>query len=143
GFRLQKNVLRIDSADRVDRRASLLLEEMVKRLLAAGAVLCCVLFGGAANAALVRTGNLVLHADGDFAPHKLPRRTYVPIDFKGHAELKAVDGGVPAQLQQLVLDFDRDGRLSTGGLPICRPDSLQEVTPEEARARCRDAIVGT
>lgn len=115
----------------------------MKRLLAAGAVLCCVLFGGAANGATVKTGNLVLHADGNFAPHKLPRNTYVPIDFKGHAELKSVDGSVPTQLQQLVLDFDRDGRLSTAGLPICQPTSLQEVTPEEARARCASAIVGT
>lgn len=115
----------------------------MKRLLAAGALLCCVLAGGAANAALVKTDNLVLTADGGFTPHKLPRRAYAPIDFKGHADLRAVDGAVPAQLQQLVLDFDRDGRLSTAGLPACLPSQLEEATPEEARSRCRGAIVGT
>lgn len=115
----------------------------MKRFLAVGAVLCCVLFGGAANAALVRTGNLVLRADGDFAPHKLPRQDFVPISFKGYADLKAVDGSVPEPLQQLVIDFDRDGRMSNAGLPICAPESLQEATPEEARARCRGAIVGS
>jgi hypothetical protein len=115
----------------------------VKRLLAAGALICCALFAGAASAALVKVGNLVLTADGGFTPQVLPRRAYAPIDFKGYANLKAVDGGIPAPLQQVVLEFDRDGRLSTAGVPVCQPASLEEVTPAEARNRCRGAIVGT
>jgi hypothetical protein len=105
-------------------------------------LLCCVLFAGAANAALVKVGNLVLTADGGFTPHSLPRSTYAPIEFKGRADLKAVDGSVPAALQQLILDFDRDGRLTTAGLPVCRPAALEEATPVEARNRCPNAIVG-
>jgi hypothetical protein len=115
----------------------------LKRLLAAGALLCCVLFAGAANAALVRVGNLVLTADGGFTPRDLPRSSYAPIDFKGQANLRAVDGSVPAPLQQLVLDFDRDGKLSSAGLPVCQPASLAEATTDEARERCPGAIVGT
>lgn len=115
----------------------------MKRLLAAGALICCVLFSGAANAALVRTGNLVLTADGGFKPSSLPRSTYAPINFDGEANLRAVDGSVPPALQQLVLSFDRDGRLSTTGLPVCQPTSLEEATTQEARSRCPGAIVGT
>lgn len=115
----------------------------MKRLLAAGALLCCVLFAGAANAALVRVGNLVLTADGGFTPSQLPHSSYAPIDFEGSTDLKAVDGTIPPALQQLVLDFDRDGRLSTGGIPTCQPSQLEEVTPQEARNRCHGAIVGT
>jgi hypothetical protein len=119
------------------------MEENLKRLLAAGALICCVLFAGAANAALVRVGNLVLTADGGFKPSSLPRSAYAPINFKGEANLKAVDGSVPSALQQLVLDFDRDGRLSTAGLPVCQPTELEEATTSEARKRCPGAIVGT
>jgi hypothetical protein len=115
----------------------------LKRVLAIGAAIACVLFAGGANAALVKVGNLVLTADGGFTPRTLPRQTFAPIDFTGHADLKAVDGGVPPALQQLVLDFDRDGRLSTGGLPVCLPSLLEETTPAEARGRCPNAIVGT
>lgn len=115
----------------------------MKRLLAAGALVCCALFAGAANAALVKIGNLVLTADGNFTPSSLPRSTYSPISFNGRADLKATDGSVPLALQQLVLDFDRDGRLTTAGLPVCQPASLGEVTPAEARKRCPNAIVGT
>jgi hypothetical protein len=115
----------------------------LKRLLGIAVVIACVLLAGGADAALVKVGNLVLTADGGFTPHKLPRRTYVPIDFNGHADLKSVDGSVPPALQQAVLDFDRDGRLSTAGLPICQPSLLEEATPAEARSRCPNAIVGT
>jgi hypothetical protein len=140
---LRKTLLRIDLGSRLELGASLTLEENLKRLLAAGALLCCALFAGAANAALVKVGNLVLTADGNFTPSSLPRSTYSPIDFNGRADLRAVDGGVPPALQQLVLDFDRDGRLTTAGLPICQPSSLDEATPAEARKRCISAIVGT
>ncbi len=115
----------------------------MKRLTAVGALICCVLFAGAANAALVKVGNLVLTADGGFTPRILPHASYAPIDFEGNANLKAVDGSVPPPLQQIVLDFDRDGRLTTTGIPTCQPSQLQEVTPEQARRRCPGAIVGT
>ena len=115
----------------------------MKRLLGIGVIVACVLFAGGANAALVKVGNLVLTADGGFTPRTLPRREFAPIDFTGHADLKSADGSVPPALQQVVLDFDRDGKLSTGGLPICQPLLLEEATPAEARGRCPNAIVGT
>jgi hypothetical protein len=95
-----------------------------------------------AGAALVKTGNLVLRADGGFEPRTLPRNSYVPIDFQGYASVKSVDGSVPVAVQQAVIDFDRDGRLSTAGLPHCDPARLREATPAQARSRCAKAIVG-
>jgi hypothetical protein len=115
----------------------------VKRLLTAAAVLACVIGAGAARGALLKVDNLVLTADGAFTPRKLPRKAYAPIDFKGWANVKAVDGGIPPALKQVILDFDRDGRIGVRGLPTCDPALLEEATPEEARARCRGAIVGS
>jgi hypothetical protein len=115
----------------------------MKRLLGIGVLVACALFVGGANAALVQVGNLVLTADGGFTPRQLPRQAYVPIDFRGDARLRSTDGSVPAALQQIVLDFDRDGRISTNGLPICQPSLLEETAPAEARSRCHNAIVGT
>lgn len=115
----------------------------MKRLLGIGVLAVCVLLVGGANAALVKVGNLVLTADGGFTPRQLPRRTYAPIDFRGSANLRSTDGSIPPALQQAVIDFDRDGRLSTGGLPICQPSLLEGAAPAEARSRCHGAIVGT
>lgn len=115
----------------------------MKRLLAIAISIGTLLFAAAASAALVRIENLVLTADGGFTPRTLPRNSFAPISFEGHANLKAVDGGLPSAVRQIVLDFDRDGRLSTAGLPVCDPATLVEATPAEARTRCSKAVVGS
>jgi hypothetical protein len=115
----------------------------LRRLLASGTLIACVLFAGGASAESLEFGNLALKADGGFTPRTLPRRAYSPIKFKGYINTKSADGSVPPALQQAVIGFDRDGRLSTRGLAICDPSLLEEATPQEARERCPRAIVGT
>lgn len=114
----------------------------MKRLLGIGVLAACIVLASGANAALVKVGKLVLTADGGFRPSKLPRHSYAPIDFRGFANLRSTDGSVPASLQQAVIDFDHDGRLSIAGLPVCDPTLLVGTTPAEARSRCRGALVG-
>jgi len=108
-----------------------------------GLTTACLLLATSAGGALVKLGNLVLTADGGFTPRTLPRHRFAPISFNGHADARETDGSIPPALQQVVLYFDRDGRLSTAGLPTCDPALLQEATVEEGRARCKGAIVGT
>jgi len=114
----------------------------LKRLLSTALAAVGLLLAASAHGELVRFGNLVLTADGAFAPRTLPRREFAPIEFKGRANLRAVDGGVPVALRRLQIDFDRDGRLSTAGLPECDPALLVGRTPLEARSTCRGSIVG-
>jgi hypothetical protein len=118
---------------------------MRTRLLAIGVLLVVgiVLLAGSAGAATVRVGTLVLHADGGFEPHALPKRTYAPIHFQGYGEIKTTDGSIPPALEHIKLDFDRDGHLTTAGLAVCRPSQLEGATTEEARHRCTAAVVGT
>jgi hypothetical protein len=97
----------------------------------------------AGDEALVEVNGLVLRADGGFKPQKLPRRQYAPIDFQGHIDISAKGGGVPSPLQQALIDFDRDGRLSVAGLPSCTPESVAQASTEEARRICAGAIVGS
>jgi hypothetical protein len=115
----------------------------MKRILVIGAAAACTLLASGATADTVWLEGLVVSADGGFTPHKLPRRAYAPIEFRGHIDVRSNDGSVPPALRQVVVDFDHDGRLATRGLPTCDPALLQEATPEEARARCRGAIVGS
>jgi hypothetical protein len=108
-------------------------------LLTAGAVLVA----GSAGAATVRVGTLVLHADGGFEPQVLPKRTYAPIHFQGFGEIKTTDHSIPPALQHVTIDFDHDGHLTTAGLSVCMPSQLEGATTEQARQRCKAAIVGT
>jgi hypothetical protein len=115
------------------------------------AACCCalaaLLAGGAALAgaggATVEYENLVLRADGGFAPRALPRHRFAPIEFKGHVEIAARDGGQPLALEQAVIRFDRDGRLAVAGLPTCPAERVATLDSAAARRVCRGAIVGT
>jgi hypothetical protein len=101
-----------------------------------------MLVATSAEGASVRIGTLVLHADGGFTPQLLPKRSYAPIDFQGHADIGTTDGSMPPALQHVRLEFDRDGKLTTAGLPICPPSRIEAASPAQARRRCKGAIVG-
>lgn len=118
---------------------------MLKRLLAMGTLLAAgvALLGGIAGGATVRVGTLVLHADGSFEPRLLPKRSFAPIRFQGYGEVETTDGSLPPAVRHVKLEFDRDGRLTTTGLPVCAPSRLETASPKQARQRCRGAIVGT
>ena len=119
---------------------------MVRRsVLGMGALLAAsvALLAGVSSAATVRVGTLVLHADGSFEPRLLPKRTYAPIRFEGYGEIKTTNGSPPPALEHVKIDFDRDGRLTTAGLPTCSPTKLEEATAGQARNRCAASVVGT
>lgn len=97
----------------------------------------------AGEGALVEVNDIVLRADGGFEPHTLPRRQFAPIDFQGHVDLAARRGAPLSPLQQALIDFDRDGRLSVAGLPTCAPETIAQLGTMGARRTCRGAIVGT
>jgi hypothetical protein len=119
------------------------LPRLTRALLVAGLGLALAAGSALGDGALVEVNDLVLRADGGFQPQTLPRRRYAPIDFEGHVDVTAKGGGRPSPLQQALVDFDRDGRLSVAGLPTCAPEAIADASSEEARRICRGAIVGT
>lgn len=96
-----------------------------------------------ADDAVVKVNDLILRADGGFQPRTLPRNHFAPISFQGHVDVAAKGGGRPPALEKAVIDFDRDGRLSAGGLPTCQPESVADAGPLEARETCGGAMVGS
>jgi hypothetical protein len=96
----------------------------------------------AGRGALVKVNDIVLRADGGFQPRSLPRHQFAPIDFQGHFDIAAKGGGKPVALERAVIDFDRDGRLSAGGLPTCAAGQVASLGTAEARSACAGAIVG-
>lgn len=112
------------------------------------AALCCSLVllfaaGAAGRGALVIVDDIVLRADGGFQPRTLPRHDFAPIRFEGHFDIRARGGGKPVALEEAVIDFDRDGRLTPGGLPECGAERVAQASPNQARQACAGAIVGT
>jgi hypothetical protein len=93
--------------------------------------------------AMVETPELRIEVNAAFQPRDLPVHRFAPVQFEGFVDISKPGGGEPPALQQIVLDFDRDGRLDVSGLPTCAPESIAQATVEEARRICKGAIVGT
>jgi hypothetical protein len=117
----------------------------VKLRLSTYALIAIVLLlvAAMADGAMVRVGRIVLRADGGFTPQSLPRHAYAPISFRGHADVESTDSLPVPALRSFRLEFDRDGRLTTKGLPVCQPASIAGTTPQAARRICGKAMVGS
>jgi hypothetical protein len=115
-----------------------------RALLLILAILACALPAEAAlGAALVETRELRLRLNAKFQPLNLPKRSFAPVEFEGFLDLARPGGGSPPALTQVVMDFDRDGRLDVAGLPTCAAERIAQASVEEARTLCKNAIVGT
>lgn len=90
----------------------------------------------------VVAGNLVLDAEGGFAPKALPKHENAPITTHGGGSLSTLSGDLPPILDTFVLEFDKHGALDTTGLAVCTKGKLVATDVPTARKACKDAIVG-
>jgi hypothetical protein len=119
------------------------LAKVARAFVLAVALAALVATTATGDEALVEVNDIVLRADGGFQPQTLPKRRFAPIEFQGHVDLSPRHGRPLPPLQQALIDFDRDGRLSVAGLPTCAPEAIAQLGTAEARRACRGAIVGT
>jgi hypothetical protein len=115
----------------------------MKRLVFTGMLLAAVLLGAAiARAEISGDGNLFVSFSGGFTPHALPRDRDVPVKVQLSTSIKTADDSRPPPLRRISFAVNRYGRISTEGLPVCRPDLLESTDPSTALARCGGALVG-
>jgi hypothetical protein len=119
----------------------------MRRNLLVTLALSALLVGGIAaiaNAATttIRAGNLVLRFGGDVLPRKLPPKRMAPIALRAFGNIRTVDGTHPSAFRETVVDLDRNGRIDTRGVPVCRGGRLEARNTRAARRVCRRAIVG-
>ena len=107
-----------------------------------GLALAALLGAAFANGEVRRVGDLQVAFNGGFAPHSLPRERAVPVTLSVAGRIATTDGSHPPPLRWLRLEINRNGRLSTVGLPRCRASALQSTTSKGALARCQQALVG-
>ncbi|HEV7481805.1 MAG TPA: hypothetical protein VGO13_01760 [Solirubrobacterales bacterium] len=116
------------------RRKTLALAALALTLVAAAAT--------TAYALQLHVGDIVITADGGFAPKALPKHEDAPITLHGGGKISTVSGELPPILQTITIEFDRHGSVETTGLPVCTSAKLQSTTVVAARRACPGAIVG-
>jgi hypothetical protein len=116
---------------------------MLRRLGIPVLVALLALVGGTvSHADKIRDDGLQVSFDASFAPQSLPRLKPAPIEVRVHGDIETTDGSHPPPLRRLEVAINRNGRISTAGLPVCLPPSLQSTSSAEALSRCRPALVG-
>jgi hypothetical protein len=116
---------------------------MFRRLAIPALLALAVVAGaGAARGEPFQNGNLRITFDGNFAPRSLPRDRPAPVTVSIDGSIATTDGSHPPPLRRFEIALNRNGRLSSAGLPACTSALLQSTTTETALARCRPALVG-
>ena len=111
--------------------------------IAAAAAVLVLAVAGTATAIVVRGGDLIIHAEGSFAPTSLPKHENAPITLQGGGEISTASGDLPPVLKTLSIEYDRHGSVETRGLPVCTAGKLQATDTKAARRACPGSIVGT
>jgi hypothetical protein len=101
-----------------------------------------LLGAGVAQGQLSQEGNLRISFNGSFSPHSLPRNRLAPITVNVEGSIRTTDGSHPPAVHRIEIAINRNGRLSTVGLPACTSQMLQSTSTETALERCRPALVG-
>jgi hypothetical protein len=83
--------------------------------------------------------------DSQFRPKKLSKTKFGPATLEVTTLTTSTTdpNGVPSPAIHAVIDFDRNARLYTKGLPTCDPGKLQSQSTEVAEQVCGKAKIGT
>jgi hypothetical protein len=90
-----------------------------------------------------QAGNLVLKVDGGVSPKTLPKTSYAPVKVNIKGKISTKDGTHPAALREVLADFDKNGKIDTTGLPVCKGGQLEARTTTAAKKVCGKSEVGT
>lgn len=115
-------------------------------LIAALAALVAV-----AAASVAVAGPPVTGADGNtqsidvkVAPKRLSKTTLTPTSLEVTTKVTTNNPtGVPSPAVRVVVDFDKNAKLYTKGIPTCNPSSLQNTSTEVALQQCGKAKIGS
>lgn len=114
----------------------------MKRKAIALAAVALAIAAASASALVLEAGDLVVIAEGGFAPTNLPKHEDAPIKIYGGGKASTKSGELPPIVETLEIEFDRHGHVETKGLEVCTAGKLQSTTVPAARKACPNAIVG-
>jgi len=112
------------------------------RRLAIAVFALAVTAGAGAQGAQWQKESLRVDFNASIAPQSLPRERPAPVTLKLSGKIGTTDGTRPPALSELSVAFNRGGRLSLEGLPVCSANKIQQTTTEAALAACPGALVG-
>jgi hypothetical protein len=125
---------------------------MRKRSFLIAGLIATVATAIVASAAIAgSTGAGVTTPDGNtqavgvsITPKKLGKKTYTAGTLEATTKLTtSAASGVPSPTVRVILDFDKNAKLFTKGIPTCDPAKLQNTSTDVAKQLCGPAVIGS
>jgi len=79
---------------------------------------------------------------GSISPKRLPRTGAAPVTVSVAGKIGSTGSVSSPQLERLSIAINRHGRLSYGGIPVCRLGKIDPSTTREALSACRSSLLG-
>ena len=110
----------------------------------AAAIVASAAIAGSTGAGVTTPDGNTQSVGVQITPRKLYKKTFTPANLEATTKLNSgAVGGVPSPTVRVVLDFDKNAKLFTKGIPTCDPAKLQNTSTDIAKQLCRPAIIGT
>ncbi len=101
-----------------------------------------LLWVGATQGATASAPGLSATLTSTVLPTRLPQTGSAPVTFAATGTLTATDGSLHP-VRAIELRLDRQLGVTATGLPTCTPGALSGLAVQQARQRCRKALVGS
>jgi hypothetical protein len=98
---------------------------------------------GANTPVTVQQGNLKFTFNGGFSPTTLPKNKLAPISLQASGKIETLDGTHPPALKEAIVETDKNGTISTKGIPVCTSSKLQARDTKAADQVCGKTIIAT
>lgn len=121
-----------------DMRRNLFVALALSAVLAVGVAAIA-----SAASTTIRVGNLILTFGGTVSPSKLPKGNLAPVTTNIFGKIKTSDGTHPSAMREAVVDIDKDSKVDSTGLPVCKPGQLEARDTNAAKKVCGKTTVGS
>lgn len=111
--------------------------------LALAAAIGLALAGVAAQAEVVRVGDVQISVQGAIFPSRLPAKTLAPTNLELSAKISTTDSTHVPRMDTIEVESNRHGYVDTKGIPTCAPSRLFNTLTSQARHVCGKALIGT
>jgi hypothetical protein len=95
---------------------------------------------------VVRAGNLIVTLNGWATPKALPKDRDAPVALHATGHIATADGSHPPALKTVLVDIAKKGetgKIRAQAFPTCRATEIEATDTATAKAKCKDAIVGS
>jgi hypothetical protein len=116
----------------------------VLAVAAAAAIVASAAIAGSTGAGVTTPDGNTQSVGVQITPKKLGKKTYTAGTLEATTKLTTTSAsGVPSPTVRVVLDFDKNAKLFTKGIPTCDPAKLQSTSTEVAERECGKAKIGS